>query len=174
MATVIHIIDQNLPIYATGNQTISGVKSFTNNLVFQDNLSQSSQPSGYLTGVGYSGNYDGGYFLGRTKLSQNTSRLVDSSFGNTWVAKESNRFWRNISISSDGKYQTAFVMNGQIYVSSDYGNTWVAKDSNRNWWGISISSDGKYQTAVATGGQIYVSSDYGNTWVAKESIRAWT
>ena len=28
MATVIHIIDQNLPIYATGDQNISGVKNF--------------------------------------------------------------------------------------------------------------------------------------------------
>jgi hypothetical protein len=29
MPTVTHIIDGNLPIYATGNQTINGVKSFT-------------------------------------------------------------------------------------------------------------------------------------------------
>ena len=28
MATVIHIIDKNLPVYATGNQIISGVKTF--------------------------------------------------------------------------------------------------------------------------------------------------
>jgi len=159
-------IDSNFPVAAS-------------NLVIQDNLLQSSQASGYLTGVGYSGNYDGGYFLGRTKLSQNTSRLVDSSFGNTWVARESNRLWRSISISSDGKYQTAvvgpggFPNGGQIYVSSDYGNSWVAKESVRAWNGVSISSDGKYQSATVSGGQIYVSSDYGNTWVAKESSRNW-
>ena len=29
MPTVTHIIDQNLPVYATGDQTISGVKNFT-------------------------------------------------------------------------------------------------------------------------------------------------
>ena len=146
---------------------------YTNNLVLQDNLFQSSQPSGYLTGIGYSGNYDGGYFLGRTKLSQNTSRLIDSSFGNTWVAKESSRFWNDISISSDGKYQSTIVSNGRIYVSSDYGNSWVVKESSRLWNGISISSDGKYQSATVSSGQIYVSSDYGNTWVAKESDRSW-
>jgi len=28
MPTVTHIIDQNLPVYATGNQTISGIKTF--------------------------------------------------------------------------------------------------------------------------------------------------
>ena len=164
----------NTIVYNTGDQIISGVKSFTNNLVFQDNLLQSSQASGYLTGIGYTGNYDGGYFLGKTKLSQNTSRLVDSSFGNTWVAKDSSRNWQSISISSDGKYQSATVYNGKIYVSSDYGNSWVAKESTRNWYGISISSDGKYQSAtVADGGQIYVSSDYGNSWAPKESSRNW-
>ena len=160
-------------VYITGDQIISGIKNFTNNLVLQDNLLQSSQASGYLTGIGYSGNYDGGYFLGRTKLSQNTSRLVDSSFGNTWVAKESNRNWYGVAISSDGKYQTAIVNGGQIYISSDYGNSWTAKESNRNWYGVAISSDGKYQTAIVNGGQIYISSDYGNSWTAKESNRNW-
>jgi hypothetical protein len=159
-------------VYITGDQVISGVKSFTNNLVLQDNILFSSQASGYLTGVGYSGNYDGGYFLGRTKLSQNTSRLVDSSFGNTWVAKDSDRNWYGISISSDGKYQSAVVNGGQVYISSDYGNSWAAKDS-RSWFGISISSDGKYQSATVIGGQIYVSSNYGNSWVAKDSSRNW-
>jgi len=158
-----HPIPKNL-VYNTGNQIISGIKNFTNNLVIQDNLLQISKPSGYLTGIGYSGNYDGGYFLGTTKLSQNTSRLVDSNFGSIWTAKQSNRAWYGISISSDGKYQTAIVNAGQIYVSTDYGNTWAAKDINRLWWSVSISSDGKYQTAVVTGGFIYISSDYGNTW----------
>jgi photosystem II stability/assembly factor-like uncharacterized protein len=136
-------------------------------LVIQDNLLQSSQPSGYLTGVGYSGNYDGGYFLGRTKLSQNTSRLVDSSFGNSWVAKESNRSWYRISINANGKYQTAIIYGGQIYVSSDYGNTWSSRESNRTWASVAISSDGKYQTATVASGTIYISNDYGNTWIQK-------
>ena len=186
-------------VYTTGSQTIGGSKTFsspaafisglfgtqiiglnvtaTDNIVLKNDLLQNSQASGYLTGIGYSGNYDGGYFLGRTKLSQNTSRLVDSSFGNSWVAKDSTRVWTSISISSDGKYQSAVANPGQIYVSSDYGNTWVAKESSRSWRYISISSDGKYQSAVvgdsSTSGQIYISSDYGNTWAAKESSRKW-
>jgi hypothetical protein len=60
-------------------------------------------------------------------------------------------------MSSDGKYQTAVVYNGQIYVSNDYGTTWVARDSNRYWYSVAMSSDGKYQTAVVLNGQIYVS-----------------
>lgn len=33
MPTVTHIIDQNLPVYATGNQTISGTKTFIANSI---------------------------------------------------------------------------------------------------------------------------------------------
>jgi hypothetical protein len=55
-------------------------------------------------------------------------------------------------MSSDGKYQTAVVNNGDIYLSSDYGVTWTVKDTtNREWYGIAMSSNGKYQTAVAWG-----------------------
>ena len=167
-----HPIPKNI-VYQSGNQIISGIKNFTSNLVIQDNLFYSSQASGYLTGVGYSGNYDGGYFLGITKLSQQTIRLVDDNFGKVWVQKENNRSWSKISISADGKYQTAVIYNGQIYVSSDYGNTWNAKENIRNWYGISLSRDGKYQTAVANGGQIYISSDYGNTWTPKSNVSSW-
>lgn len=38
MPTVTHIIDSNLPIYATGNQTISGLKTFTNGISAQVNI----------------------------------------------------------------------------------------------------------------------------------------
>jgi hypothetical protein len=159
------------------DRSIQASNLVTNNLILQDNLLQSSQASGYLTGVGYSGNYDGGYFLGRTKLSQNTSRLVDSSFGNIWTPKDSNRAWRGVSISSDGKYQTAVAFNERIYVSNDYGNTWNPRDNFRKWTDVSISSDGKYQIAIdqatVPNGRIYVSSDYGNTWIVKDSARNW-
>jgi photosystem II stability/assembly factor-like uncharacterized protein len=160
--------------YNTGDQTISGVKNFNDGLNISNNPLFYSQPSGYLTGIGYSGNYDGGYFLGTTKLSQKTSRLVDSNFGSVWTAKQSSRVWRGISISSDGKYQTATVYGGQIYTSSDYGNTWATKDINRLWWNVSISSNGKYQTATVYGGQIYISKDYGNTWAPTGPSIAWT
>jgi hypothetical protein len=159
-------------VYTTGNQVISGIKFFSNETVFKDNLLYLSQASGQISGAGYTGYYDGGQFLGRVKLSQNNTRLVN--VGNTWVAKGSSRDWRSIAISSDGKYQSAVAYGGQmIYISSDYGNTWTAKDSNRFWSSIAMSSDGKYQSAVVDGGQIYISNDYGATWIARESVRSW-
>ncbi len=98
---------------------------------------------------------------------------VSSDYGNTWTAKDSDRGWMGVSISSTGQYQTAVVWSGQIYNSSDYGNTWTAKESSRTWRSVSISSSGQYQTAVAQTDQIYISSDYGNTWTAKDSSRLW-
>jgi photosystem II stability/assembly factor-like uncharacterized protein len=186
-------------VYTTGDQFISGTKNFydrpqylnsglltfgdfTENellitgffsgsfdsFTLSDNLFYVSQASGQITGIGYTGHYDGGIFLGRTKLSQNNTQLIN--IGKTWKVKESNRNWRSIAVSSDGKYQTAVVSNGgKIYISSDYGNTWEPKESNRNWRSIAISSDGKYQTAVVFEGPAYISSDYGNTWTLKES-----
>jgi hypothetical protein len=164
--------DLSSTVRTTGNQTISGVKSFENSLVLSDNLLYLSQASGQISGAGYTGYYDGGQFLGKTKLTQNNTRLIN--VGTTWVARDSNRDWNSVAMSSDGKYQTAVVYDGgQIYVSNDYGTTWAARDSNRGWYSVAISSDGKYQTAVVLGGQIYVSTDYGTTWAARDSGRNW-
>ena len=180
MPITTYVTDQNYPIYTTGDQTISGLKNFNGGLSIDNNLFRSSQASGYLTGPGYTGNYDGGYFLGDTKLSQKTSRLVDSNFGNNWTAKmtDTNRKWYSISISSDGKYQTAVVFEGQIYISSDYGNTWnVAATPTMvigAWRDVSISSDGKYQTAVMFPGDIYLSNDYGLSWGPAQAVPSYT
>jgi hypothetical protein len=114
---------------------------------------------------------EGGAYFGRVGIKE--QQLGINNYGNTWVAKDSNRNWYGIAVSSDGKVQTAVVSSGQIYVSTDYGNTWTAKDSSRNWINIAMSSEGKIQTAVVNGGQIYVSTDYGNTWTAKGSSLAW-
>jgi photosystem II stability/assembly factor-like uncharacterized protein len=92
---------------------------------------------------------------------------------NSWIPKESNRFWTSIAMSEDGSRQNAVAYNGQIYISIDYGNTWTPKESSRNWYGIAMSADGSRQTAVAHGSQIYVSTDYGNTWTPKDSSRNW-
>jgi hypothetical protein len=158
-------------VYSTGNQIISGVKSFSNETVFQDNLLHISQASGEISGTEYTGYYDGGQFWGRTKLSQNNTRLVN--IGNNWIVKETGRSWKSIAMSSNGQYQTAIVNTGQIYVSNDYRNTWTPKESVRSWQDITMSVDGKYQCATVDGGQIYISNNYGNTWTAKESDRDW-
>jgi len=161
-------------VYNTGNQNISGIKNFTNNLVIQDNILFSSQPSGFFSGVGITGSGDGGFFLGRNKISQNTLLLKDENIGNSFSTKliDSIRNWRGIAMSSDGKYQTAVNNAGYIYISNDYGNTWREKDSSRTWVDVSMSSCGKYQTAITNSspfGNIYVSSDYGNTWILAAS-----
>ena len=44
---------------------------------------------------------------------------VSNDFGITWTQKGISESWKAISISSDGKYQTACVYNGYIYRSSD-------------------------------------------------------
>jgi hypothetical protein len=89
----------------------------------------------------------------------------------TWGAKNSVRSWVDVSVSADGKYQTAVTSSaGRIYVSSDYGDTWTEKPISREWTSICMSSDGMYQTAVPTVGSIYRSEDYGDTWSAVPSI----
>ena len=114
---------------------------------------------------------NGEIFLGKIKLTQNNIQLTN--VGNIWVAKDSVRDWISVSMSSDGRYQTAVVYNGQIYISDDYGATWTAVESTRHWSSVSMSSDGRYQTAVVYNGQIYISDDYGATWTAVDSARVW-
>jgi hypothetical protein len=99
---------------------------------------------------------------------------VSTDSGNTWMPKESNRWWHSVAMSADGTKQTAVVYGGQIYVSTDSGNTWMPKESNRDWHSVAMSSDGTKQTAVASFKKIYVSTDSGNTWMPKESNRYWT
>ena len=117
------------------------------------------------------GQLEGGAYFGRVGLKENQWGL--SNYGNSWAPKESNRNWKTIAMSSDGKVQTAAGSSTNLYVSYDYGQTWAAKDSARGWINIAMSSDGKMQTAIVTSGQIYTSSDYGNTWSAKDSNRGW-
>jgi hypothetical protein len=84
---------------------------------------------------------------------------TSSDYGVTWATSTGagSRYWFSVSISSDGKYQTAVAYNGYIYTSSDYGVTWATSTGagSRTWRSVSISSDGKYQTAVVDGGYIY-------------------
>lgn len=150
-------------VYLTGDQNISGIKNFKNSIVLNDNLLYISESSGYLSGNNYTGSYDNGFFLGKLKITQNNNRLVN--FGETWLEKETNRNWRDVAISADGKYQTAIVNEGGIYVSNDYGNTWVARDTNKRWYAVAMTPDGKYQVAVVNGEFVYISKNYGIDWV---------
>jgi len=100
----------------------------------------------------------GQIYIGNREMTPNNLKLTD--IGATWNEDTnvgSAKQWRSVSISSDGKYQTAVVYNGQIYISDDYGATWTAVDSARVWYSVSMSSDGRYQTAVVDNGQIWIS-----------------
>jgi hypothetical protein len=102
--------------------------------------------------------------------------LVDPSTAwDTSTPKDSSRTWKDISMSSDGQYQTAVVQtpNNGIYVSSDYGANWTKKGPSISFWSIAVSSSGQYQTAGGDNDQIYISSDYGTNWTAKDSSRYW-
>ena len=73
--------------------------------------------------------------------------------------------WLAVSISIDGKYQTAIEELGDIYISSDHGSTWsvttnIGQEISNS---VAISTTGQYQTA-SNGKNIYVSSNYGATW----------
>ena len=108
-----------------------------------------------------------------------TASIYETSAGNTWTPKESDRYWFSVAMSEDGRIQTAVVWDEKIYVSTNYGYNWTAKESSRNWYSGAMSSDGTKQTAVdfsgfGYGGQIYISTDSGNTWTAKESNRYWS
>ena len=76
-----------------------------------------------------------------------------------------NQKWLAVSISIDGRYQTAIEEFGDIYISSDHGSTWsvatnIGQEVSNS---VAISTSGQYQTA-SNGKNIYVSSNYGATW----------
>jgi photosystem II stability/assembly factor-like uncharacterized protein len=96
-----------------------------------------------------------------------------NDFGQTWRnVSNTNGFnennWIAVSMSSDGKYQTAVESYGNVFVSKDFGVTWTiiqdSRFSNQNWISVSISATGQYQTVVQDNALIYCTNDYGNTW----------
>jgi hypothetical protein len=93
--------------------------------------------------------------------------------GETWTAKDSNRYWRYVAMSADGVIQTATANGDQLYVSTDSGNTWIARAGTQSWSKVAMSTTGQIQTAVTTSGYIWVSINSGNTWTQKNSIRQW-
>jgi photosystem II stability/assembly factor-like uncharacterized protein len=121
--------------------------------------------------------------------SNNGRIYISDDYGIKWEPLKNDSLiglFVGITISNNGKYQSALQQNGGILLSSDYGNTWrvinlsVSRNINneliivntiKNWWAISMSATGQYQTAVSTyddpdkGGYIYISNDYGLSWI---------
>lgn len=186
---MVNVDGQMKRVITQGDQSlgaISGIPNFPENAVYNNNILLNSSSSGYLTGNGYSGNYDGGYFFGRTKITQNTNRIIDSSIGNNFSAITGTSItnalpltgsWRWLACSSDAKYITASNDSDYLSTSNDYGKTWYQTATGlgpRNWRGVSMSAAGKYQIAVGTtltyAGIIANSEDYGITWSAYTAI----
>lgn len=116
--------------------------------------------------------YDGRY---QTIVCENIYRSND--FGETWITTTittdddgawDDHNWFGVSMSSDGHYQVAIEVIGEIYVSTNFGEHWSKVDvplvTDIMWQAISISASGQYMTAIAKGGAIFYSTDYGVTW----------
>lgn len=100
-----------------------------------------------------------------------TSRDVfnPEDYGHEWIDVTTgilaSQKWLAVSISIDGKYQTAIEQLGDIYISSDFGQNWaistnIGEEISNS---VAISTSGQYQTA-SNGKNIYISSDYGINW----------
>ena len=86
---------------------------------------------------------------------------------------------QSISMSADGKYQTACIPSNYIYRSEDYGKNWNITDSisgvggTKDWLSVAVSSEGKYQSACMRGDYIYTSEDYGQKWTSVGNLDSW-
>jgi hypothetical protein len=115
-------------------------------------------------------------------VNSNAGRAVITTFngriyvgwGNSWTARDVDRGWTDVAISSNGTIITALDYGGFIYVSTNGGVNWTARGTLQlAWQAVAMSSNGVIQTAVDYFGRIYVSTDTGNTWAARESARNW-
>lgn len=102
MPTVTHIIDQNLPVYATGNQTISGLKIFGTNNISDTNLKTSPILGGrdnIITGT-----------LNYTFIVNGTNNIITGSVGDSFI---SNGNYNKIESAGDPKRVCrSYISNG--------------------------------------------------------------
>jgi hypothetical protein len=140
----------------------AAAKTALENAVSKLNLYNSAQsfPTG---GVSLS-------FTGQYQTIACETIWLSSDYGETWRdvyadQPTNDHNWDGVSISSNGRIQSATDSGGYIYNSQDYGTTWnIATSNNRTWFCISISANANFQTAIDIAGYIYVSLDYGSTW----------
>jgi BNR-Asp box repeat len=119
--------------------------------------------------AGVSLSYDGKY---QTIAAENI--YVSSDYGVTWkdisdpIYEFNDGNWQGVSLSSDGRFQTAIDNGGKVYISNDYGLTWTAVRQdimqNKTWVSVSISATGEYQTILEQNGSVYLSNEYGANW----------
>ena len=88
-----------------------------------------------------------------------------TDFGKSWkVVYANNSNWRNICISSSGKYVYAATQSNFIGISKDYGNTWYNKYFDVSITCISTSDDGSIISVTSLKNKIFISYDYGETF----------
>ena len=152
-------------IFGTGNVNLSGFS-----------------PGQFSAGNLLIGQNDGGAYIGRTNIRENSWQIVTDTIGSNWITGDIIKPWFNLSLSSDGRIQTAAAYyaygdyTGQLYVSNDYGLNWTSKVSptGEGWVNVVMSSDGKIQSATRTTDtdKTYISYDYGNTWIKNDSLNS--
>jgi hypothetical protein len=87
--------------------------------------------------------------------------------------------WRQISLSSDGRYMLASVneTNQALFKSSNSGISWGSTSGilSGGFTAVKISKNGQIQLAGATSfGSLFISYDYGNTWSTSISTpKSW-
>ena len=103
-----------------------------------------------------------------------TGNLLGGRIGESWTARESNRYWTSVASSADGTRLVAVVaFPGHIYTSTDSGVSWTERDPIRNWSAVASSADGTRLVAAVVGAPLYTSTDSGVTWTARDVNRYW-
>ena len=136
--------------------------------------------------------------------SGNASRLVAASAsdrnggwlwgsddgGRSWrmALDDTQRVWRRLASSRDGRTLVAAVRGGRLWRSIDAGYSWeedatvgvpwdagassrkVSTPSDFEWADLAISADGHRMAAVVTYGNLWTSDDRGATW--REDVRS--
>ena len=131
-----------------------------------------SSPGQFSTGGMLIGQNAGGAYIGRVGVRENSWQVLSATIGERWDARQSNRDWRSVAMSSDGRIQTAAATtSSKIYTSYDYGVTWNAVGPTLYWIGVAMSSDGRIQAIISESGAeyVYISYDYGVNWTPKSS-----
>jgi photosystem II stability/assembly factor-like uncharacterized protein len=105
----------------------------------------------------------------QTIVVNNGKVFTSRNYGITWnevvhPVVNTNKQWKDVAISENGKYQTAVAFNDNIYVSDNFGKNWTLRGIVNSWESIKISSNGQIQIAVASNNRIYRSNDYGVNW----------
>ena len=146
----------------TTNSGLSWSDVFLSNIVNDTNVAYLNVISVSVSSTGqYMSVLTGGGGSGDTSYK---NRIYTSSdYGSTWTKHDIAKNWKEIKISSDGKYQTAITSNDKIYVSGNFGGSFSERNLSKNWKSLAMTSSGEIQVASSTSGT-YVSYDSGLTW----------